>query len=248
MENEERHDLKDNDLREFFANFREWWGKYGNLVLIVVTIAVVAVAGYQFYTGYQTRSENAALRALSNSSTPEALAEVAKAHDVSPVPTIARLRSGDLYLDRALNPGSGENSNPPEQSLKQAAGMYQQVLDTPDVNAAYKANAQLGLAAVAESRGNFDEARGHYEQVLTLAEANGLTALADKARQRQGLLDQLATPAPFGAPQTQPGAAGTQPTLPAGLSTPPSGRPLPTPQPGMRPQPAPATQPAGQGP
>jgi hypothetical protein len=241
MESQERHELKQNDLQEFFLNFREWWGKYGNSIMIVVIVCALGVAGYQFYTGRQTRAHNTAWQQLASSSNPDALQEVAKSHEVQSVPTLARLRAGDLLLEEAINPGPGSDRSQSE-ALEQAASLYEAVANDQQNQPAYRINAHMGLASVAETRKQWQAARNHWKQAIDLAQQNKLDYLAQRAQARRDRLDQLRQPVTFAqgsAQPQQPGGPTNGGALPQDLLDATANPQIaPTPQ-------APATQPAG---
>jgi len=60
----------------------------------------------------------------------------------------------------------------------------------------YHANALLGLAAVAENRGNWDQADENYNRVIALS----IPSLTAMARARQDMLPTLARPVVFAQP------------------------------------------------
>jgi hypothetical protein len=94
----------------------------------------------------------------------------------------------------------------PEELLNTAAQSYQAVLSQyPDQKASVVA-AHFGLAAIAENRGNWDEARKHYEAVAN--DESVATAYKAQARARGETLAMLKNPSILAQPSTQP-LAGT---------------------------------------
>ena len=103
----------------------------------------------------------------------------------------------------------------------------------------------LGLAAVAEERGDWDAAKRNYEAVVN--DSNVPTALKDYAKQREDMLADLrkkpflGTAAVSPSPSTRPLVFGpeTPQTAPA-----PTTAPVPATVPSIAPLPLPTTQPA----
>jgi len=238
MDRDERHELKDNELREFFTNFGDWWQRYGNSVLIVVIVVVVVVLGYQFYTSYHQRQYNSAWQDLASSSSPDALMAVAESYDRPAVQSLARLRAADLLVQQAMQPGAaGDRSD--QDALEQAELLYQAVVDSERADPAYRVNALMGLASVAENREAWQGARNQWNAAIELAQRHRLTHLKQQATARRDRLDVLRQPVHFA--EGQPRQFGPAPgQSPGGMSPPGLGRPG-----GANPPTGPATQPSG---
>lgn len=210
MDADHRHELKENDLAEFLTHFGEWWQKHGTKLTVIVLVVVATYAGKRLI---DTRS-NAALEGawgdLATSTSPESYQFVAQSHAVPAVKALANLRGADLLLAQAVVPPDDEQEaqattdNDPHQALLDAAAMYQQVIDAPSALLAYKLNAHLGLAAVAESFQQWGQAQQHYNTVLDLA-GPAYAAIAHRTRTRLGMLDRLDKPVVF-APDLPPAA------------------------------------------
>jgi hypothetical protein len=130
---------------------------------------------------------------------------------------------GDLYWTLASIPKPPASTQPsatqpaqpersPEQLIDEAARAYQAVLDQFGNEKHAAVAARMGLAAIAENRGNWDVAREHYEAVArdeTLAQA-----YRGHATRRLEQLPQLqkpiliVAPAPATQPTTQTADAG----------------------------------------
>lgn len=258
MDSEHRHELQENDLRESLSNWRETWDKYGTPITVAVLLVVVVFAGYRLYDTYTASKREAAWGELSQTSSPEGLAQVAEQHSLQPVRMLALLRAADLHLldtifvaESAAEPGQdaqasgGANANtegggggeeqagdaedsdasvveavrPAEtreqkQRLERAETMYRRVLEEAEA-AEFRANALLGLAAVAESREQWDAAADGYAKALDLAAESELPGIAAVAEHRRQLLDKLRQPvAIVEAPEPEP-----QPNAGAGAGT-----------------------------
>ena len=109
-----------------------------------------------------------------------------------------------------------------KESLDSAAEAYRTVVDNyGDIKQAAVA-ARLSLGAIAEERGQWDEAKANYEKVA--AEAKDQPAYAELARARLQILEQLRNPVILATPSTLPAipplvAAPTTATMPMGAAT-----------------------------
>lgn len=153
---------------------------------------------------------------------PEALKNIAADYDnVGAVGSLARLRAADVYLRAvrlglrvAVNTDPGPDSDLNEDGtpknledvlteddrrryLAEAEALYRHVYEHASKGqdrTLLRIDAAFGLAAVAESRGEFDLARRLYTEIQDLAKARGLTLHANLAATRLDTLDALASP------------------------------------------------------
>jgi predicted negative regulator of RcsB-dependent stress response len=225
MDSEHRHELKQNDLQEFLTHFKDFWAKWGNTITVVVLVVVIAVTGYRFIKDRHMSARERALSELATLTTPTALMDLARSTDDEVVRARAYLKGGDLILHRLAMPVSeragadGPAAKPMDAAerdrhLAEAASMYGQVAAKPP-HQIYGIAARLGLGAVAESQGKWDDAAAAYEQVASDAAAN-FPALAGQARMRLAMLERLRVPVVF-APEPatpEPGAAVDLDALP----------------------------------
>lgn len=226
MDANERHELKDNDLAEFLNNFGEWWTKHGNTALFIVTAALVIFVGYRFYNQKQSQDMENAWADLAATSYPNSYRGLAE--DYANYPAVraqALLRGAELFHKQAAKLVLEENAQDTggtgdagdqtggqtgvmsvQESLDSAQAMYQQVLDS-DSLPVFRANAALGLANVAETRGDWDAAAEYWALAKQLAEQARLDAIATQAQIRMDMLDSLKRPIIFGEPEPQTSAA-----------------------------------------
>lgn len=251
--------------------------KYLTPALMVVALAALGYAGWQRYKQYQAAALDRAWVELSDAletRNPTTLTAVAEEHTgIRGVPELARLTAGDVLLEsvyRGVVPGAeldadGRAKNPDdvltpekrEAQLGRAAEQYQRVVDLAAGKTRlqlHAINARFGLAAVAESRGQKDEAKKQYEQIEAASELVGMPALRDVAKQRLGSLDtvkgevklltesQVATKSPLPWPPPQPGQVPAQ----AAPAAPPVVIPMLPPEAPSTPAPAPAPAPANE--
>lgn len=215
MDSQHRHDLEENDLQEFFLNFRDWWERWGTTVMIVITVLCVAGAVYVVLHQRSKQAYQSAWNDLGNSTSPQTLEKVASKYSQKTVKILASLRSGDLYLAQYLSPASASAaaSQPspeasPKADLDHAEAMYHHVLTLAD-QPIYKLNALMGLANVAENRRLWSEAKNYYQEVERLGHRAGFANFVEEAKTRIDRLPQIQKPLVFAPPATQP---ATKPT------------------------------------
>lgn len=196
--------------------------------------------------------ENSSLTQTGYDIQPElsALAQLAKKGDKAGIGATALLTQADALRSKLLYSTEPLDEAAREDILKQAGALYEQTLAQAPATASAVGRGHLGLALIAEERGDMEAAKKHYETIVSLKD--GLlagTTWPARARQRIELLDDIAgelitfpqapepAPAEVTAEQTtpaQPAPEAAQPADPA--------QPAPAPAP-AQPAPAPA-QPA----
>lgn len=210
----------------------DWLRKWSTPILLVV--AAIA-GGYILYQRMheagraQTNRAFQELEAVTAAPNPNpvSLRGIAEQYsDVKGVSILARLAAADAYLQSVrmgVRPGAVLNpdgtladaadalsAEDREQYLREAAGLYDGVLRETERmkgGAIHAIGALFGLAAVAESRGELDQAKGHYERIVAYAEGAGFPNYATLARTRAETVGALAE-----APQLH--AAADLPKLP----------------------------------
>ena len=202
MDTEHRHELKENELYEFFQHFRDWWEKHGLSTMLLVLVALAAFLFYRWYSGKEHRDLNTAWTALADTSSPEGLVRVADEHaDREGVRAYALLQAAHLLSQEAMlgqmgMTGEGEPLDPEQRELRleRAAELYQRVIQLSEPRLLVL-NARFGLAAVYESMRRFDEAREQYEQ--TARGAQLYSGLAEIAERKMRELEDLQSPVEF---------------------------------------------------
>ncbi|HEX7008822.1 MAG TPA: hypothetical protein VF184_02505 [Phycisphaeraceae bacterium] len=207
----EHDNLRENDLAEFLANFGEWWSKHWQHVLLAVLLIACVVLGVRLISDWRTSKREYAWLDLAGTTNPESYPLVAQEYDNPTVRALAYLRGGDLYHHQAMHPPAegDDQALTPQQRLEQASQLYQQALEATK-EPVYRANALLGLAAVAETQQRWDQARQYYAQAQQVA-GDQLPSIAAEAQRRQELLDALKQPVAF-APEPAVTAPSTQST------------------------------------
>jgi hypothetical protein len=181
-------------------------------------------------------------RQLGTARTNEAISTVLNSSEDAKVKAEAMIVRGDLYWCLANFPElPGATTQPalrsPESSeeyLKKSADAYNVVLNTSDYAKQHDAviGARFGLAAIAENRRDWDEAKRQLDMVVN--DPDALPALVKIAKDQQDSLAKLQTPL-YVVPATQPALASmmenagmptTNPTtLPGVASTEPTSQP-----------------------
>lgn len=203
----ERAGLEEARLNQDFIDFVTKWS---TPLLLLIALGVGGNYLYQQYTKRQSErlaagfEQLAAAAAVQNPS-PDSLRQVALEFEgVASVAELARLKAADAYMravTRGVKPGAevspdgtianlGDELTPADREsfLNLAADQYQTVADATRGVANKESlyiGALFGLASVAESRGNADEAKKYYEQIKS-ATANipGFTDFAEVATKR----------------------------------------------------------------
>ncbi len=266
----ERAGLEESKLNQDFIEFLRKWSSP------ILIVAVAIFGGYALYQRYErsqaTKVDSAfadytALLA-SGSPSPVSLLEIADTYkSVKGIGPMAQLSAADAYMAAVRARRSLGASVNPDGSLASTDGVLTPVLKEEYLGKAreiYKTvlsatskvpekrimalSATFGLAAIAESEGNFSDATALYEQAATLAESQGDKAHAKIARDRITGLDKLKTiTEPLSAADLpKPPPPPVLPAIPAGPAGPapittPEGTPAATPgaTPTTPPSPAP---------
>ncbi|MFK7790863.1 MAG: tetratricopeptide repeat protein [Phycisphaeraceae bacterium] len=195
MDSERRHELETNDLREFLDNFKDFWDKHGNRLLISLIVVLGAWLGYAKYNEWQADKAEAAFTQLNEADSADAFR--ALAGERSEVHDEAMRRGGDTALGDARTALiSGEDADKP---LTQAGSAYD-ALAKRGTTTEYQLVGQEGLAKVALMREEWDKAKKHYEQVIELA-GDAFVTQADRAQRALDRIDLLKSPVAFAEPE-----------------------------------------------
>lgn len=214
MDSERRHELETNDLREFLDNFKDFWDKHGNRLLIGLIIVLGGWLGYVKYNQWQAEKADAAYIELNAADSADAFRTLAgnrgAVHDE------AMRRGGDVALGEArsaLIAGTDADA-----ALTQAGSAYDALVNRGKTTE-YKLVGQEGLAKVALMREELDKATKHYEQMIELA-GETFVVQADRAQRGLERVDRLRNPIAFSQPEaeivppTEEGSDESESTLP----------------------------------
>lgn len=194
MDSERRNELETNDLREFLDNFKDFWEKHGNKILIFLIVVLGGFAGYNYYNDYQTGEAEDAYNQLAEATTPKALIGLAGEYDM--VHDEAMRRAGDLSLSEARVALIADETKKAEKALKQAGSAYTAIAERGKT-VEYQLVGHEGLAKVAVMNNDWSKAKSQYNKVIELAgETHPIQAALAKVSIDQ--LDLYKNPIAFG--------------------------------------------------
>ncbi len=249
-------------------DFIEFLRRFGTPILLLAAV-VAGVYALRSHLNQRTadRAEIAfaELEASRGSGTPspDTLRAVAGEYEgVGSVSILARLEAADVLLEaarRGLRPGAALNAEGDPTSnddiltdadkatmLEQARELYQLAADEAlksDGKRIFASGALFGVAAVAESKGEWDLARSTYQRIVDLVKGTAAASHGATAQARMDFMDALknapALPARSALPPLPP---ELQPPAPAPVPA-PAPDPAATPTPVPAPTPAPGTEP-----
>lgn len=197
MDSERRHELETNDLKEFLDNFKDFWDKHGNKVLIVLCVGALAYAGPRYYSQWKEGKANEAANALTAATTPDQLLAVADEHDM--VRDEATRRAADLLLGTLREAKIGVDDQAAEKTLSRAESAYT-ALAQRGSTVPYQLIGNEGLAKIAVMKGEWEAAESAYKTMIELA---GDTYQVHAARAEASIeeLPKLRSPIAFSEPR-----------------------------------------------
>jgi len=203
MDSKRKHELETNDLKDFLDNFKDFWDRNGNFILIILIVGIGGWAVLRLVGNWKTEANNEAFAALSTATDPDILMTVAADYELVHDPAL--LRAGDLYLDRGRQRMSRDETTKANEDLDSAEKAYQTLIDSTE-DKLFLANAYLGLATVAQGRHDWDAAA---DALASAKEAAGdhypaITAQVDLSEATLEELRNLIPFAPLPAPMIMP--------------------------------------------
>ena len=224
-------DIHQTDLTESRINedFVDWLKTKGPQWLLLILVGIAGYLGLLRYKQYKADYYNQAWGALLESKLPGSFEDVAAKYlDVPGLAQMALRMGADTILeslsaDRPLGadpntPGSagGISETDRIEYLDRAERLYQAVVDNDNDSLAlalHTVSAMQGLAVIAETRGDVENARRFYEMAADRAEAN-YPDLAARVRQRAATADQYAVAVTLPAQADLPTAPTVEPLDP----------------------------------
>lgn len=251
MEQKPIEQQEQSDLQAFTSGFSGWWERWGTYVLVVILIVVGGFAAKRWADHFRTEAHEKRWGELSRETSVPALKGIAEDNAGTIVEAIAYLRAGDAALSQATFPKAELSmatmpatapSTDPKKALEDAEGFYKRAIASSACPKIVKLNAELGLAAIAEAKGNWDEAAKAYKSLI---DASG-PEFEPIRKQAQSRLDYIArAKAPLvlaPPPAPKPAGSGESFDFLGGLKQPGSGSPSPSIP--FVPLPAPTTAPS----
>lgn len=231
--------------------FVDWLSRWSTPILLVFLVLAATYVIYQRVQQGRVETVNRAFMELelataTQNPNPRVLEDIARTYrNIRAVPHIANLLAADEYLRAArLNVAPGTQISPDgtveeedvlneeqrQRYLAEAERLYSHVLGTTQ-NERHKGihaiSAAYGLAAISETRGDLEAARGHYQRVIEIAERTGFRHQVAIARHRLENVDRLAELPRLYASAELPQLPGMdEPGEPTGMEIP--GMELPT--------------------
>jgi len=275
MKSQRRHDLKQNVLSIELAHIRDFLKRRGNLLAWAALIVALGIFIFVYVRSrHQGQIEDVRVRfeqLQAQAENPEVKAEDIIAglksladQDSDPrVAALATVTLGDQCFMRSIvgqaaqaeqkEVGRALPKSQQKELLDQAGTYYRKVLQNFPTETDAVARAYVGLAKLAEDRGDFEEAAKEYDSAIAL----NVTGAAVTAQEGKARLAEIKSAVPMATtmpaeekkPQTQPatapaaGPAATRPAVEAEPATKPAAPPAPAPAPAAKP----ATQPAPTG-
>ena len=186
MDSERKHELQTNDLKEFLDNFKDFWDKHGNKLLLILIIGLGSYAGYNYYNTWKTGKLEDAQIALEETTAPDMLVQnVADEHDRAR--DEAMRRAGDLYLAQARSATVKDNDKDLKSALDKAGAAYT-ALSTEAKSTEYQLSGYEGLAYVAIEAKAWDKAKEHFKKMQELA-GDSFPAQAARAKAGPQIID-----------------------------------------------------------
>ncbi|MGB9626291.1 MAG: tetratricopeptide repeat protein [Phycisphaerae bacterium] len=217
MKTKRRQELRTNELilqlikaRDYAA--RNWNWIAGTALVVVLVIAIIAY--WQYNRGVRRiEGLNALATVREDANLPPAeqidrLEQIAKQYP-DPQVVLASLEAvGNSVMHRLLVDWTGESPSQREKLLGAAEAAFRRIVaEFPDRHEAV-VRAHLGLAAIAEDRGDREEAARQYKAILDDPKLAAVTMYQGIAAARAGTLDERMKPVEI-LPATRPAATRT---------------------------------------
>jgi len=232
LEQVHQTDLNEGRLNEDFVTWLKTKGPTWALIILAFIVAYLWMVRWQ---QQEQRERNEAWADLITTVQPASLEDVAIRHaGIDAVSAIARLTAADSLLrdiqlgrtiaddGQTIVPLEGEAR---DSHLTQAGRLYEAVLAEDDGTrgkAVATVAALNGLAAVAECRGEVEEAATHYRKAAARAQG-WMPAIAEQATNRADSVSELAEEVQFAQAPPPPAVPAGPPSPPSGLTVPPLG-------------------------
>ena len=223
MKSEERHKLKSNELEDSIKEIPEYIKVHLNKVIAGVSVTLLLIAGWMWYSNATAGAEAQARQQLQNLTVKsvtlqrDSIIRDPDSEDnsaegsynttllVAPYGALADEQAGTAVGMTALLQqaevirsqlifSSGPISDDQKAELCQKAELlYQQVINTYPNAESAVAQAQLGLALLSEERGQWDKAKEQYQAIVD-NQKFATTVFPTQAKKRLALLDEIKEP------------------------------------------------------
>ena len=199
MDSERKHELQTNDLKEFLENFKDFWDKYGNRLLLILIVGLGSWLAYTRYNQWKDGKAETAYNELNSADSSDAFRDIAGEH--ASVHDEAMRRSADAALGEARRALIAGDKEAGDTGLKKAGSAYAALIER-GLTVEYQLVGEEGMAKVAVMREEWDKAASHYKKVIALAGETFL-AQADRAQRSLERLELLKNPIAFAPPEEE---------------------------------------------
>jgi tetratricopeptide (TPR) repeat protein len=230
MKSQEREELQQNDLATWMYRVPVFLKNYGSYLLLGVALLVLAWTLWNRHQDSKALETQQAWASLNDAMKPTYTNPPSRLHAIidqsesNPLKAFAYAKIGKFYLD-FLNMGAPEAGLQgvkvsADEAARESEDAFKKVVNDYADQTLALAEARLGLAALYEDRGQWDDARNQYNAIIDKASPLAGSAFADVAQQRLDHLDDWSKPAlllagPASLPEFPSVTAQSQPaTLP----------------------------------
>ncbi|MEZ6067623.1 MAG: hypothetical protein R3B90_18370 [Planctomycetaceae bacterium] len=178
MKSEERHQLHENVLQSSVERALAKVEPYTNQILFGILVLFLLGVGAMLWARSTGSQYDKAWADFANAREPDDFLTVADDHKNSPVTAWAKLRAGELFLNRGLQVATSDSATF-EERLKNAESAFQGLLQG-DVPAEIKQRAVYGLAVTRESlsKGDTQPAVEAYQELIRQYEGSPYASIA----------------------------------------------------------------------
>lgn len=192
-------------VREFFHDIKTFWDRFGLSVLVVVLAILVVMLLSRYLSGREQRALEAAYSDLATAQSPFEMVDVANRYEHMPAFSgYALLEAAGVTLNEALGlqfslTAAQLSEEDKAKALDRAAELFNRVVKL-NASPLQVLNARMGIAAVLESQGKFEEAASQYETIRKEA-GEGYAVIGQRAQNRAKDLEKLKVAVHFPAPK-----------------------------------------------
>jgi len=167
MKSDRRHELEQNELAQWLADWGERIKPYQNYILGGVVLIAAAFVAYSIWARSERQRNVAAWEqyySALDTRSPGEMEDLIEAYPGTPTANWAAAVAADLRLANACNLLFSDKASA-NQNLREAVDLYLTVLDESD-DPELRERATFGLARAYEAQTNLDKAAEHYETVI----------------------------------------------------------------------------------
>jgi hypothetical protein len=217
MKSTERHELKKSEMEKLLESAQAFFQVHGTKILGAVIIVAVVFGAFWYINNNAKVARQQALEQLmsiqsgqSANAKPDDLRIIAQETSDDKVAALAWKLYGDALYNQTLT----DEKAKVQELLIQAEQAYKTVVDKYAGEAVVAAGAKLGLAAIYEDQGKWNQAAQIYQQVAGDAQLAS-TGLPEIAKAKETSLASVEKSAKSPMPTSQPATTQTKPATSA---------------------------------